>query len=294
MGLRDLATYGFRSWMLQDFDRPYEVILNLFVPAARDFEKLTEGKNPHCIPRIVQHESPAYFNISASNNIGLHLAKGEYVLFANVDMIFPGHFLRVAMGEMIERKLCYAVAARLNMNAGHASLLKPVMQHTTADRFDCVMGLEQEVEANILPAISPWMFRRDIAMTIGGFDAKILFAEDRDLQDRAMHYLRRTGQQQALHSLADLYGYHQWHPTTGLFNAFHEIKERMESRKRRMDADPNSTEDCLDTPLNDYEALVRDIRETKPPPFMNQYRKDLGGKLKLRAKKVWKAIKYGT
>src|SRR2546423_15196274 len=95
MGLRDLAIYGFRSWMLQDFDRPYEVILNLFIPAADQFESLKAGANPNCIPRIVQHEKPEYFNISASNNMGLHLVRGEYVFFANVDMIFPGNFLRV-------------------------------------------------------------------------------------------------------------------------------------------------------------------------------------------------------
>ena len=29
-GTPELGAYGFRSWMLQSFDRPYEVILNLF------------------------------------------------------------------------------------------------------------------------------------------------------------------------------------------------------------------------------------------------------------------------
>src|SRR5438874_2449745 len=92
MGLRELAVYGFRSWLLQDYERPYEVVLNLFYPCRELFEPLIAGANPNCQVRIFQHEEPEYFNISASNNLGLHLSGGRVIFFANSDIIYPSHF----------------------------------------------------------------------------------------------------------------------------------------------------------------------------------------------------------
>ena len=47
------------------------------------------------------------------------------------------------------------------------------------------------------------------------------------------------------------------------------------------------------TLLHDREALMGDIRATKKPPLMNQYRQDWRGKVSRRAKKVWTALVYG-
>src|SRR5688572_22260319 len=93
MGLRDLAVYGFRSWLLQRYEQPYEVILNLFYPCRELFDPLLEGANSNCIARIYQYEQPAFFNISASNNLGLHHSRGRYVAFANSDIIYPTNYL---------------------------------------------------------------------------------------------------------------------------------------------------------------------------------------------------------
>ena len=46
------AAYGFRSWILQDMDEPYEVVLNLFNDKESLFEDLMQGHNPNCCCRI--------------------------------------------------------------------------------------------------------------------------------------------------------------------------------------------------------------------------------------------------
>ncbi len=293
MGLRELAVYGFRSWMLQDSDRPYEVILNLFTKARDMFDPLVEGKNPNCIVQIQEREEPEFFNISAANNLGLHLSIGAHVMFANSDIIYPAHFLRRAMAELTGRDICYALAARMNMTAAQCEKLKPPMHYTRANPFTDLHGLECATDANVWSSISPWMLRRDIAFAVGGFDKQVLIAEDRDLTDRAMHYLRRKNLQQAVITFSDLVGYHQNHGNTGLFDSWTQSKAVFEPRKQRMNADPASTEDVLPTPLDDYDALLRDIRQTRKPPLMNQYRQDFKGKITRRAKKVWNALAYG-
>jgi hypothetical protein len=294
LGLRELAVYGFRSWMLQDYDRPYEVVLNLFADVRPMFEPLMEGKNPNCHVRFCQYQTPEFFNISAANNLGAYSATGKYVMFANADVIYPGHFLRRAMPELLGKDICYAVAARVYMTPEQSDQvhLKKPTEYTIADRFNSLMGVERS-GVQIAPALSPWMFRRDVIHAVGGFDPRILFAEDRDMDYRVMHYLRRKKLQQAIVAFPDLYGYHQHHPSTGLFDGWFDAKEIMESRARRMEADPESTEDSLPTGMDDLEALKRDMQQTRRPPRMNAYRKDFGGKVKRRAKKVWRALVHG-
>jgi len=292
-GLRELAVYGFRSWMLQDYDQPYEVILNLFADARLMFDPLVQGKNPNCDPRIFEHGEPEYFNVSASNNLGLHLSKGRFVLFANADIIYPGNFLSRTMAELAKRDICYAVAGRLNMTPSDCARLKPAMSYTRDNAFNELLGWEHKPGANVWNAISPWMLRRDVAFDIGGFDKRVLIAEDKDLSIRVVHYLRRKNLQQSMIALTDLMGYHQHHAGTGLFDAFTESNAVIEPRKARLAADPTSDEDIVPTPLHDRAALMRDIRETKKPPLMNQYRKDWKGKISRRAQKVWNALAYG-
>jgi hypothetical protein len=292
LGLRELAAYGFRSWMLQDYQRPYEVVLNLFVPCRELFEPLMEGKNPNCRVSIYQYEEPEFFNISAANNLGLATAKGKYVSFANADMIYPGAFLTRAMGEILRRDLCYAIAARVNMTPGQTEDFhkKQPLDFKTKDDFNGLLGLERSPDVYVMAAISPWTMRRDVAMAVGGFDPLILFAEDRDLDYRILHYMRRMNLQHAQVSFCNLFGYHQWHKGTGLYNTWDKAKAIMEPRGRRLEADFNSTEDVLPTRLTDIAALKEDMAKTEKPPLANQYRKDWRGKIQRRAKRVWKAL----
>lgn len=292
MGLRELAVYGFRSWLLQDFGRPYEVILNLFTPYRHLFDPLIAGANPNCRAIIHQHEEPEFFNVSAANNFGLHLSRGRYVMFSNADIIYPSYFLSRAVAELEQRDVCYAVAGRLNLTAAQSAELRPVTDYTRERGFDHLVGLERS-PSDVWPAISPWMLRRDVALAVGGFDPRILMAEDRDLNDRVMHYLRRTGQQHNLVAFCDLLGYHQYHTSTGQFDAFTPAKAIIEPRYQRLTADPNSTEDVVPTRLDDGHSILEDIRKTQKPPRMNQYRTDFKGKLARRAQKVWSALVHG-
>jgi hypothetical protein len=167
---------------------------------------------------------------------------------------------------------------------------KSPLQYTPADRFNDLRGFERGEGVYNMPAISPWMIRRDVAFAIGGFDPKILFAEDRDLDYRLLHYLRRQNIQQTMISLCNLWGYHQWHANTGLINTMDKAFAIMEPRAKRLAADLNSVEDQLPTKLDDLEALKRDMAETERPPMANQYRKDWRGKIRRRAKRVWAAL----
>ena len=65
------AGYGFRSWLLQDMDESYEVIINLFNDQKSYFDNLTAGANPNANIKICVYDRPAYFNISAANNLGI-------------------------------------------------------------------------------------------------------------------------------------------------------------------------------------------------------------------------------
>jgi hypothetical protein len=293
LGLRDLATYGFRSWLLQDYDRPYEVVLNLFAPCRDMFDPLVEGKNPNAIVNVREYETPAFFNISAANNLGLHAARGKYVMFANADVIYPGQFLKRALAEMNRREIVYAVAARSNMTAKQSDKVheKTPLQYTQADRFTELYRNEFGEGVYNMHAISPWMIRRDVAYAVGGFDPKILMAEDRDLDYRLVHYMRRNNLQEAIISFSNLWGYHQWHANTGLINAIDKAFEIMEPRAKRLNADLHSTEDQLPTQLDDLDSLKRDMANTVRPPVGNQYRKDWRGKIRRRAKRVWSALR---
>jgi len=294
MGLRELAAYGFRSWMIQDYGQPYEVVLNLFNDARPIFEKLREGANPNCRVVINEVEPPEMFNISAANNLGLHLSTGKYVIFANSDIIHPAHFLSRAMGELEARSICYAVASRMNLSQQQNKLLRSDPgSYTREQGFTEIEGTEKAIEAPVWRAFSPWIVRRDIAFAIGGFDMQILAGEDTDLSYRIMHYLRRQGLQQVLFGLTDLYGYHQWHPTTGLMDVITDARRIYVPREQRLSADPNSTEDVVDSPLNDRQALLDVIRKTKKPPPGHKFRVDFKRRFSLRAKKVWDALVYG-
>jgi hypothetical protein len=294
MGLRELAAYGFRSWMIQDYDQPYEVVLNLFNDARPMFEKLREGANPNCRVAINEVEPPEMFNISAANNLGLHDSTGKYVIFANSDIIHPAHFLSRAMGEIEARNICYAVASRMNLSEQQNKLLRSDPASYTREKgFTEIQGTEKAIEALVWRAFSPWIVRRDIAFAIGGFDMRILAGEDKDLNDRVMHYLRRQGLQQVLFGLTDLFGYHQWHPTTGLMDVITDARAIYIPRDQRLSADPDSTEDIVDSPLNDRQAILDVIRKTKKPATGHALRVDYRGKLSRRARKVWDAIVYG-
>src|SRR3954462_15747994 len=136
MGRLNLAELGSRSWMLQEWDRPYQVVLSLFNDERERFEKLTEDKNPNCQVWIRTYQKPAFFNISAANNLGLHFATGEFVQFANSDIVYPSWHGRRFAENMRRSRLGYAAGARYNVSEELTAALRPAAEYTMQDNFD--------------------------------------------------------------------------------------------------------------------------------------------------------------
>lgn len=293
MAFPELAMYGLRSWLLQDFKRPYEVVLSVYNNETTRFEPLLKDKNPNCRVILKSFDPPEFFNISAANNVGMNLSSGEYVFFANADVIYLGDFLSRAVWEFEHHHLAYAVAARVNLLKEHVDALKPAMEYTGAHAFDFMSPYMYAHGVTTWPALSPWMSRRDVAYAIGGFDPKVLVAEDRDIDQRATHYIKRNNLQHSHISFCNLRGYHLFHPSTGLFDAFTQSKAVIEARQKIMDADPNSTADVVNNPLNDYDALVKEMRSTPKPPLLQHMHASLPDRIKRRAKDVWHTLRHG-
>ena len=259
------AAYGYRSWMLQDIDGPYEVILNLCNDRRPYFDDLGADANPNCQKIINELQRPDFFNISAANNIGLHFARGEYVLFANSDIIYPAKYLRTLTSSLTRHRILYALGARVNLLEQQTRALAAPERYSAGSNFDSLVGLEHAPGRRIVLGCSPWIVAREVAFAIGGFDASILCHEDSEFNDRVMHYLQRTGQQSCLPVLIDVYGYHLDHPPSELYDASAKSKEILESRRLRLTADPASEEDTLRTQLFSIDALLRDLHDTRVP-----------------------------
>ena len=261
----DLASYGFRSWMLQEIDQPYEVIVNLFNDREAVFEDLAKGKNPLCRVIIKKYAPPAVFNISAANNIGLHFATGTYVMFANADIIHPSGFLRAVAGEMSRRNLHYVVGTRSNLTPERTAALAPAQSFTREKNFDILRGVEFLKEIPRGYGLSPWILSREAARAVGAFDSNVFCHEDEDLNDRAMHYLRRSGKQQILYCLFDTLGYHMHHKTSELQAMGPASMNIIRPRRLRLMADPASTEDTVPTPLDSLDELLKILHSSKKP-----------------------------
>ncbi|MEW5802902.1 MAG: glycosyltransferase [bacterium] len=259
------AAYGYRSWMLQDIQQPYEVILNLFNDKEHYFKMLSSGCNSRCTPVIKSYPQPEFFNIAAANNLGLYYANGTYVLFANSDVIYPSNFLREYIRELSMRKICYALGSRVYLNARQTQSLSEPITYTLENNFDFMRGYENLKGRKTGGSSSPWTVLREVAQNIGGFDPQIVCHEDSEFNDRVMHYLRRTGQQHCLYSVVDLFGYHLSHPDSELYDASIQAISILEPRRVRLQSDPGSSEDICPTRLHSLKSLKEDFYKTIPP-----------------------------
>lgn len=257
------SAYGFRSWMLQDIQEPYEVIINLFNNEAYRFESLCAGRNPACSTSIKTYAPPRFFNIAAANNIGLHFATGKYVVFALSDMIYTSSFLRVLIGELRRRQIFYALAHRMNLSRKQTRSLAPAVTYGPDRNFDFLASLPHQ---HVSDGSTPWTVVREVAEEVGGFDPQTSCHEDADFNDRVMHYLRRTGKQDCLYLAADLIGFHMYHEASELYDVSREAKAIVEPRRQRLLLDPASHEDIVPTNIRLLDALKNDIYATKPPP----------------------------
>jgi hypothetical protein len=253
------AAYGFRSWVLLDVEEPYEVVLNLFNDRMSVFEALAAGQNPKCRCRIRSYRPPQFFNIAAANNIGLAQADGQYVLFANSDIIYPNNYLRVLVGELTRRDLCYVLGARVNLTQDETASLRAPLDLTN---FDFLNSSKGQVAVGFG---SPWTIRRDVALQIGGFDSKVLCHEDSEFNDRVIHFLRRKGLQAFIYAASDMVGYHLHHAASELYSLSELSRAILEPRRERLQHQPESSEDVVSTRLADLEQLLRDLYDTPVP-----------------------------
>jgi hypothetical protein len=265
------ARYGYRSWMLQDIQEPYEVILNLFNDKRPDFQSLEKGCNSYC-SKIIKVFSPnSFFNSSAANNIGFYFSSGKYIFFTNSDIIYPSNYLRTVLKDLSRRELCYSLGSRINLDINQTSSLLDPMQYNTADNFDFMIGFENLPERVMILGTSPWIILRSVAESIGGFNPQVLCNEDSEFNDRVMHYLRRTGEQDCLYAITDLYGYHLHHGPSELYNASAQAMPILEDQRKRFRTNPNSDEDALSTDLRSLDSLLDDFYKTKPPEAKSHF-----------------------
>ena len=274
------ASYGFRSWLLQDISESYEIIINLFNDQAHRFHELQVGANTNACVVIKVYERPTYFNISAANNLGLHFATGKYALFANSDIIYPRHFLRTFIGEISRRNISYALGARINLAENWTEGLLGAEKYTLTSGFEFLAGCEHRGGGKLGGYGSPWTVLRSVAERLGGFDPSILCHEDSEFNDRVMHYLRRMGQQDCLFAVTDLFGYHMHHSGSELYDASVYSKSILEPRRLRLNANPGSDEDIIPNQLDSLATLKDALYGTQPPP--PSFRRRLRGKRFLR------------
>lgn len=291
MGRLELAELGFRSWMLQESDRPYQVVLSLFNDQQARFDALTADRNPNCRVVIRTYEKPAFFNISGANNLGLHFATGRYVMFANSDIIYPSWYGQRFFENMESHRAACAVGSRYNLTEKETRDLDPASNYSRQRNLDFIDQRWRHVApAPIWVGCGPWTFRRDILRAIGGFDPKVLVSEDDDVLSRAVHYLARHGQQNTNISFTDLLGYHLYHPSSELFDWHKEAHEIIDAKRDRMRNDPNSVEDVVANNLDDLDALVDSVRKTPKPVAMKRYRQNTIKKVGMRVAAATKVL----
>ncbi len=254
----DLASYGYRSWMLQDIDYSYQVILNLFNDKKEVYARLSVGANPVCKQIMKTYTPRQIFSISAANNLGLYFSTGKYVIFANSDVIFPGDYLRRVIDEVSRRQISYAIGTGVKLRKEQTRVLLPPEQYNKDKNFDFLKGSEH-LSGRIISGSGVWISLRKTALEIGGMDPNILCHEDSEYSDRIMHYLRRTDGQDCLYCLSDMYGYHLFHKASELYGLSKYSKQILEPRRLRLIADPQSTEDISSADFSSLKSLISDL-----------------------------------
>jgi len=272
MDRTQLAVYGFRSWMLQDFERPYEVVLVLLNARAPEFERLTVGRNPRCSVKIRSYAPPTSFNISATNNLGLHHASGRYVFFANSDIVYPSNYLRAVAGDLESHSIACATGMRIDLGAKETRTLPPVQAVREPGDFDYLAASPGRERLGF----SPWMVLSDVAREVGGFDPRIRCFEDADFNERVMHLLQRRGMQQCLMVLLGIAGYHLHHPYSELYSFSDSAQDTRAERRRKLKNPQDEEASRLPTQLESIDALLDDLYSVEvalnPPSRRQQIR----------------------
>jgi hypothetical protein len=205
----------------------------------------------------MEYPRPPAFNIAAANNIGIHSAKGNYLVIANSDIIYPPDYLETLGRELLKRNIHFATTSRVQLSSAQTSALRPPSEYNRSDDYAFIKTLRND--RNMILGISPWVFQRDIILAIGGYDPRVWVHEDAECNDRVLHYLRRQNLQYCHCVLLDLFGYHVHHPPSELYDLSAHAKQIFEPRRVRLQRYPDSEEDVVDTKLDSLPALLADL-----------------------------------
>lgn len=287
------ALHGFRSWLLQDFDEPYEVIICLFNEEKRQFERLCQTGNPNATIKIYSWERPEHFNISAANNLGLHYAQGHWVFFANSDVIYPSGYLKPVVDELRARDLWFALGSRVNLSYTLTEGLNSPFTYNAIGAYDFLQTAESSSESGFWGFGSPWIIERTTAVAIGGYDPRILCHEDRDITERAMCFLRRHMRQTLCYAIIEHFGYHLFHPQSDLY-AFGESSRSILRHRKELMSTPEGWAACVvNNDLNDLACLVSAMKRTPKPEVHTGPKPSFATKVMGRCKKAFQTLLYG-
>ena len=134
--------------------------------------------------RVVEGGLPA-----AGRNNGARVARGDILIFADSDTIWPDNFLILAIAEFEKRRL--DVAGTLQTPIRNGYIIKDIENKFYYELANFFMKL---MENSRRPFMQVCMFvRKEVHETIGGFDESIWFGEDFEYAVRAVHRGYRFG-----------------------------------------------------------------------------------------------------
>lgn len=189
------SLFGFKSWLLQDYGYPYQVIMNIINKEYVDkYEELTKNKSDNCIAKVNFVDDKKDFNIAKLNNIGLHYSKDtEYTCFSEPDIVYSKYFLKNLVSFVEEEELPYCVVGRYKLTLEYKNLIKKNPNDYDLDEnFEELFKEVKETEKNNLELIT-WGFslgQTKLFYQLGGFDNRLITHSDADMDKRMSEYCR--------------------------------------------------------------------------------------------------------
>jgi glycosyltransferase involved in cell wall biosynthesis len=146
----------------------------------RDFEIIVADKDSVDKTRVFARKFGAKIvgggNPASGRNEGAKVAKGEWLLFLDADVILPTDFLKRAMAEIKKRDL------------GVTSCLVYPLSDKTLDKFlHKIVNGYRKIMQKISPRAAGFciFIKKELHQLIGGFNEKLKLAEDHDYVIRA-------------------------------------------------------------------------------------------------------------